>query len=64
MPRLFRAQHPVHALAQVVLHQPDDPLQFMIDTLKKETKVKVPAKGAGVCASAFLPSKGAGRSTW
>ena len=24
-----------------MLHQPDDPLQFMIDTLKKDTKVKV-----------------------
>lgn len=28
-------------LKQVVLHQPDDPIQFMINTLKKETKVKV-----------------------
>ena len=28
-------------LKTVILHQPDDPLQFMIDTLKQEVKVKV-----------------------
>jgi len=41
-------------LKKVVLHQPDDPLQFMIDTLKKETKVKVLLLGpAGVSRTSF-----------